>query len=111
MDGFTVAIIAIIACFLLIEVAPHIIAHWLSRGARKFRLDDRIKRRTPVGNLAYAAMWVILVAWLGLVGYLVVAQLAKRFDVDSVGGLCVMLFITVMLLRELYRAHRSRRAG
>ena len=110
MTSFTVAIIAIIAVFVLIEVAPHIIAYWLHRGARKHRLDDKIKRRTPVGNLAYAAMWVILVSWLGLVGYLVVAQLAKRFDVDSVGGLCVMVFVSIMLIRELYRAHRSRRS-
>lgn len=107
----TSVIVTIIVVFLLIELVPHLITHWLTKGAEKHRLADRIRRRTPVGNLAYAAYWLILVVWLGVIGFLVVAQAKRGFDADSVGGVCVMLFITVMLVRELYRAHRSRRAG
>ena len=54
---------------------------------------------------------MILVSWLGLFGFLVVTQAKKGFDADSVGGVCVMALITLMLVRGLYRARCSRRAG
>ena len=44
-------------------------------------------------------------------GALVVTQAKKGFDADSVGGVCVMALITLMLVRGLYRARCSRRAG
>lgn len=111
MDKTTCIIVAIIAIFALIEILPHLLSHWLAKSAEKHRIADRIRRRTPVGNLAYAAYWLVFAVWLVVVGLLVANQARLGFDADSVCGLCVMAFITIMLIRELYRAHRSRCAG
>ena len=100
--------VAIVIAFLLVQLIPILISRFLINRSKKHQWESHVKKNTPIGNLIYGIYWAISIGWIVLSVFVVKNQATKGFDVDSSVGLCVMAFITVMLLRKLHQSYRSR---